>query len=61
MNLLLHRENPYQYVGIDRQVLISVQERDFELLLKMTKGQERIIELRSPSVNGVLYPRRFTA
>jgi hypothetical protein len=56
---LLHREYPYQYVGIDREVLISIQERNFEVLLKMRNGKERIIELRSRSVSGVLYLDRY--
>jgi hypothetical protein len=58
---LLHREYRYQYVGIDREVLISIHERNFEVLLKMRNGKERIIELRSRSVSGVLYLDRYGA
>lgn len=59
MNPLSHREYPYQYVGIDREVFISIQKRNFELLLKLTRYEEKIIELRSPSLNGVLYLDRY--
>ena len=59
MNPLSHREYPYQYVGIDREVFISIQERNFELLLKLAKYKERLMELRSPSLNGVLYLDRY--
>jgi hypothetical protein len=56
---LKHREYPFQYVGIDRDVLISIQERDFEFLLSMRKGKERMVELRSEAANGVLYLDRY--
>jgi hypothetical protein len=59
INPPLHREYPYQYVGIDREVLISVQNRTFERLLKMRNGRERVIQLRSASANGVFYLDRY--
>jgi hypothetical protein len=59
LNPLLQSEYPYQYVGIDREVLISIQNRTFERLLRMRNGRERVIQLRSASANGVLYLDRY--
>jgi hypothetical protein len=59
INPLLPTEYPYGYVGIDREILVSIQNRTFERLLKMRNGRERIIQLRSDLANGVLYLDRY--
>lgn len=59
INPLLRTEYPYGYVGIDREILVSIQNRTFERLLKMRNGRERIIQLRSDLANGVLYLDRY--
>lgn len=50
---------PFAYVGIDRDVWLSIEDRDFEHLLAMSHGAERFFEVRAESITGLFYVDRY--
>jgi hypothetical protein len=53
------REHPYQYVGIDRDVWASIEDRNFDLLLSLHKGPERLFEVKSEAGTEIYYLDRY--
>jgi hypothetical protein len=53
------RRFPFAYVGIDREVWVSIEDRKFEHLLAISRGPERFFELRTGSMTGLFYVDRY--
>jgi hypothetical protein len=53
------RKFPFAYVGIDREVWLSIEDRNFERLLSLNHGEERFLDVSAEKMTGLFYVDRY--